>query len=331
MRASQAFAELQARLGAHPSIAAVASSVDAGGMGPTGRLAVEGTPRSFPTIVRVEAVDAHYLDTMRLPVTAGRRLAAADDAGEVVAIASASMARQLGADASALGRRIQLPWGREPGAPVPVATVVGIVPDVITNVRELQPLRLYVPLARYPPQTRRTLTVRADAGVDMVARALAGVIREIEPAAVPPVVGTLREAIARQMSPQRLGSAVLGGLGAIALLLTALSVFVLGDATATFRTRELGIRSALGATGAGLIRLLLGETIRPVVIGIAAGVGGSLAGARLVRAFVFQVEPLDPLRFAGVAGALLIIAVVVSLRPALRAARVDVARTLRDL
>ena len=141
---------------------------------------------------------------------------------------------------------------------------------------------------------------------------------------MPPVVQTLRQAIARQMSPQRLGSAVLGGLGAIALVLTALSVFVLGDAMATFRERELGIRSTLGATSAGLIRLLLGETIRPVVIGIAAGVGLSIAGARLVRAFVFQVEPLEPLRFAGVAGALLVIAVVVSLRPAQRAARVDV-------
>ena len=157
----------------------------------------------------------------------------------------------------------------------------------------------YVPLARYPPQPRRTLTVRAAAGVDAVARGMAEVIREIEPAAVPPVVGTLRESIGRQMSPQRLGSAVLGGLGAIALLLTALSVFVLGDAMATFRTRELGIRSALGATGADLIRLLLVETIRPVMIGIAAGIGASIAGARFVRAFAFQVEPVDPLRFCG--------------------------------
>jgi putative ABC transport system permease protein len=331
VRAGSAFAAVQARPSAHPSTAAVASSVGAGGMGPAGRLAVDGTPRSFPTIVRVEAVDARYLDTMRLPVTAGRGFAAADDAGPLVAIASASMARQLGAGSGAVGRRIQLPWGRSPGAPVPVATVVGIVPDVISDVRELQPLTIYVPLAGYAPQTHRTLTVRAAGGVDPVARALVEAIREIEPAAVPPVVGTLSDAIARQMSPQRLGSAVLGGLGAIAVLLTALSVFVLADAFATFRTRELGIRSALGATGAGLVRLLLGETIRPVALGIAGGLGVSIAGARLVRAFVFQVEPLDPLRFAGIAGGLLAIAVVVSLRPALRAARIDVARTLRDL
>jgi len=79
------------------------------------------------------------------------------------------------------------------------------------------------------------------------------------------------------------------------------------------------------------VRLLLGETIRPVAIGIAAGLGASVAGARLVRTFAFQVQPLDPMRLAGIAGGLLVIAVVVSLRPALRAARIDVARTLRDL
>ena len=249
----------------------------------------------------------------------------------LVAVVSASMARHLGADAGALGRRIQLPWGREPGLPAPVATVVGIVPDVVTDVRELQPLTLYVPLAHYQPQTYRTLTVRAATDVDSVARAMTEAIREIEPAAVPPVVGTLREAIVRQMSPQRLGAAVLGGLGAIALLLAALSVFVLAEAMATFRTRELGIRSALGATGAGLMRMLVGETIRPVMAGIAAGVGVNVAGARFIRAFVFQVEPLDPLRLVAVAGGLCAIAVAVSLRPALRAARIDVARTLRDL
>ena len=116
------------------------SSVVAGGMGPAGRLAVDGTPRSFPAIVRVEAVDIHYLETMRLAVTAGRGLSFADDTGPLVAIASASMARQLGVGAGALGRRIELPWGREPGAAVPVATVVGIVPDLVTDVGNLQPL-----------------------------------------------------------------------------------------------------------------------------------------------------------------------------------------------
>ena len=173
VRASTTFASLQARLTAQPSIAAVASSVGAGGMSSSGRLAVDGAPRLFPTTVDVEAVDGHYLDTMRLPVTAGRGFAAADDAGALVAIASASLARQLGGDAGALGRRVQLPWPRQPGAPAPVATVVGIVPDVVTHVGELQPLTLYVPLAHYPPQTSRTLTGRAAAGVDPVARAMA--------------------------------------------------------------------------------------------------------------------------------------------------------------
>ena len=140
-------------------------------MGPAGRLEADGTHRLFPTIVRVVAVDAHYLYTMRLPVTAGRGFVPADDAGPLVAVVSASMARQLGSQAGALGRRIQLPWGRDPGAPIPVAIVVGIVADVVTDVRELQPLTIYVPLARYPPQTYRTLTVRTAAGGRRTGRA----------------------------------------------------------------------------------------------------------------------------------------------------------------
>ena len=79
------------------------------------------------------------------------------------------------------------------------------------------------------------------------------------------------------------------------------------------------------------LRLFLAASVTATGLGIAAGLVASAAGARFVRAFVFQVEPLDPLRIAAVAGALLTIAVVVSLRPALRASRVDVARTLRDL
>ena len=181
-----------------------------------------------------------------------------------------------------------------------------------------------------PPPTV-PVTIRPAASLDPVAQAVTAALRDIDPTVLPPVVTTLREGIVRQMSPQQLGSAVLGALGVMASILTALSVYVLADAMATFRRRELGIRAALGATGRSLMRLLVIETLRPVALGIALGIGVSIASARLVRAFVFQVEPVDPLRFAAIAGVLLALAVLASLRPAIGAARLDVARTLRSL
>lgn len=116
----------------------------------------------------------------------------------------------------------------------------------------------------------------------------------------------------------------MGALGAIALLLGVLGVWVLAETMATRRRREMGIRAALGASGRHLRGLLLSDTLRLV------GLGLSWLGAGTIRAFLFQVEPLDPTVTASVAGLILVLTVVVSLRPAFTAARVDLARVLRE-
>ena len=300
-------------------------------MTPRGSLAVNGTRRSFPSTVRFVAVDAGYFATLRLPLSAGRGFVASDGARAPLAgVVSASLARQLAGGGSAIGQRVTLPM-TSPGAPSPVVTVVGVVPDVIVDVEALRPLTLYLHLAQRETSTFRSLVLRVDGDGDAVKRQLVEVSRQIDPAVIPPGFGTLRESIEGQMGPQRLGSAVLGVLGIVALFLAALSTYVLADALATFRTRELGIRAALGATGAGLARLLLAETLRPVCLGVALGLVLAASGAHLLRAFVFQVQPLDVPTLAAVAGSLLAVAVASSLRPVRRAVRLDVARTLREL
>ena len=148
---------------------------------------------------------------------------------------------------------------------------------------------------------------------------------------IPPGFRMLRERIEGQMGPQRLGSRSSASSDLVALFLAALSTYVLADALATFRTRELGIRAALGATGFGLARLLLAETLRPVCLGVALGLVLAVSGAHLLRAFVFQVQPLDVRTLAAVAGSLLAVVVALSLRPVRLAVRLDVARILREL
>jgi hypothetical protein len=248
----------------------------------------------------------------------------------LVGIVSASLARQLAGGGCAIGQRVTLPWTSR-GAAVQVVTVVGVVPDVIVDVEALRPLTLYLHLAQRETSTFRSLVLRIDGDSGAVKRQLLEVSRQIDPAVIPPGFRTLRERIEGQMGPQRLGSAVLGVLGLVALFLAALSTYVLADTLATCRTRELGIRAALGATGSGLARLLLADTLRPVCLGIVLGLGLAASGAHLLQAFVFQVQPLDPPTLTAVAGGLLTVTVASSLRPVRRAVRLDVARTLREL
>jgi ABC-type antimicrobial peptide transport system permease subunit len=141
---------------------------------------------------------------------------------------------------------------------------------------------------------------------------------------------TLEQQIAEQMNPQRFGIHVLGALGGIALLLTVLGTYVVAESMVVRRRRELGIRAALGAGRAQLRRLVLRDTARLVGIGLVAGLALAIAGGRLIRSLLYQVEPLDPAVLVTAAASIFGLALLVSLRPALEAARIDPARSLRE-
>ena len=123
---------------------------------------------------------------------------------------------------------------------------------------------------------------------------------------------------------------MLGALGVIAVLLTALGTYVLAETMATSRLREMGIRAALGATGRQLATIVLAETGKLVGVGLVVGLGLAWVGASTIRAFLFKVQPFDPVTLSAVAFLILALALAVSLEPALRAARVDLARVLKD-
>jgi ABC-type antimicrobial peptide transport system permease subunit len=132
------------------------------------------------------------------------------------------------------------------------------------------------------------------------------------------------------MAPQRFGALVLGTLGAIAVLLTVLGAYVLGESMAVMRRREMGIRAALGATRRQLGAIVIAETGRLVGGGLAVGLGLAWLGANTVRAFLFQITPLDPLTLTAVASLIMALALIVSVRPAVRAARVDLGSVLKE-
>jgi putative ABC transport system permease protein len=322
-RAQTFFAELDERLGHVPEIASFAYSVRNNGMSPAGRIDIDGIMKQFPATVWYVAVDPHYFQTMRMRIMAGRDFSADDRPGApLVTIVSESFGRMLADGGTPLDRNVTTSDGR--------MRVVGVVSDVVTNVSILEPPVLYMPLAQYPVGDWRTLIVRAATDPNAARREIVSAIRQVDPAVVPPPIITLEEQIARQMSSQYFGATVLGTLGAIAVLLTGLGTYATATSMAQLRAREMGIRAALGAQAWQLGATVLAETGWLVGMGLVAGFGVAWLGAKTIRGFLFQVQPFDPVTLAGVCALIFSLALAVSLGPALRAARVDLAQVLRQ-
>lgn len=321
--------ELRARLTRHPAIASLGFDYASRG----GNVVVDGRQLDLPSSVGYAAIDLHYLDTVGLRVAAGRRFTADDRAGAPpVAMVTEALARHIAGDGSPLGHRIVEAW--DGGAP---AEIVGVV-TAIRHVGSLAPLAMYRPVAQQairtpPPRSGLTiglhLTVRATDDAAAAIGAVISTVRTMDPAIRLDPMTTMEADVLDRMAPQRFGMTVMGALGAIALLLSTLGTYVLTESMATQRRREMGIRAALGARGRHLRTLLLAETIRLVGAGLLLGFALSWLGAGTIRAFLFQVEPFDPLVTGGVSVMIIVLALAVSLRPAFAATRLDLARVLR--
>jgi hypothetical protein len=326
-RATTLFTDVRERLRGNPFVDSVATSTSQGGMGAGGALTIDGMSRTFPTFVPFRHVDANYFSTMRMRILRGRHFSADDVAGApLVGIVSESFARMIGSGGDVLGRHIVMMFGRKLDI-----EIVGVVDDLFTEIRDAEPLALYMPMAQQAqPAVNRALVFRAADDVGAAQREVIAIVRQLDSDLQLPAGLTLDERLLRQMAPQQFALFVLGSLGAIALLLTVLGTYVLAETMAVMRTREMGIRAALGATTTSLTVLVLRESAVLVGIGLGAGLLLSYLGANVIRAFLFRIEPLDPVTLGAVGTLILLLAIAVSLRPALRAARVDLAEVLRS-
>jgi hypothetical protein len=299
-------------------------------MGTGGWLVIDGQRREFPSMVSFVAVDPQYFRTIGLRPIDGRDFAPTDtSASPPVVIVSESFGRMIANGGDPLGRGIRDTSYRPPSAPL-TREIVGIVPDLITNVTVEEPLVMYFPMAQRDRSAGVQWVARARGETGSAVREILSAIRGIDSRVSPGQMLTLQEQLGRQMSAQRFGRIVLSVLGVIAVLLTVLGTYVLSETMAVTRLREMGIRAALGARGAQLAAIVLVDTLRLVASGLAGGLVLAWLGAGTIRAFLFKVQPLDPLTLSLVAGLILVLALGVSLKPALRAARVDVSAMLRD-
>jgi macrolide transport system ATP-binding/permease protein len=267
-----------------------------------------------------------YFETMRVPLVAGRGFTEADRAGGPgVIIVNQAFARRFWPGQEALGKRVSVtaqegPW----------LEVIGVARDgkYVTLGEEPTPF-FYLPLRQHP-SARVTLVARTADSPERVTAAVRGEIHALDPDLPIESQETVEAHLGFSLLPARIAGAVLGAFGLFGLLLASLGVYGVLAYAVSQRVREIGVRVALGARGADIVGLVLGEGMRLVAIGIGLGLVVALATARLIRGFLYGLSPLDPVTFAGVAGLFAAIAALASYLPALRAARLNPVDALRS-
>ncbi len=277
---------------------------------------------------RMHLVWDGYFAAMGITVRRGRDFDRHDDTTHPsVAIVSEAFARKYWPSEDAVGKRISVLADS-----MYLTTVVGVVADVRHNPNTgravLAPV-VYVPGAQGPWDTM-TLIVRTAASPLAVTADVQRVIGSLDPALAPGNVQTLARMLWSSLSPQRITAAMLSVFAGIALLLAVIGIYGVISYSVNQRTHEIGIRMALGAQRADVIRRVVRQGVVLAALGIAIGTLGSFAMARGMATLLHEVSPTDPLTFVAVAAILATVAVLGSWLPARRAAAVDPVVALRD-
>jgi putative ABC transport system permease protein len=296
--------------------------------------AVEGRPaadEADPPTAVMRTVTSRYLPAMGIALVHGRAFEERDRAGaEPVVLVNESFARRYFAGADPTGARVKL--GRADAAE-PWRTVVGVVADARQSslVEPVQPEMLF-PYGQDPVGwfDATTLVVRTTGDPGALAGPVEAELRAAAPELPLPRVRTMKEVLAEAIGQDRFDTLLLGVLAAVALVLAGVGVYAVMAYAVGRRTHEIGVRMALGARKARVLAMVVGEGLRLALAGSAIGLAGALALSRLLRGALHQVSPTDPATFAAAALLLFAVAIVASLVPALRAARVDPMRTLRE-
>ncbi|HEV8600476.1 MAG TPA: ABC transporter permease [Gemmatimonadales bacterium] len=318
-------AEVQRRVAALPGVTSVALAgahpLEAGYTSSISVVGREAEAADWPE-PSIRLVDPGYPATLRVPLLEGRALSDGDDlnAPPVVAINQTARDRFF-ARRPALGQRISL-WGSE-------RTVVGIYADErFHGLAERASPALYLPSGQ-APIPNGSILVRVARDPAAFAAVLRGVVREIEPEVVLSSVEPLVETLSQSTAQRRFTMLVLGVFAGVALLLAMVGVHGVLSYTVAQRSREIGIRMALGADRANVGRLVVGQGARLALAGLTLGVLGALAAARLLASLLYGVRPYDPATFTAVALGLGAVALLASWLPARRATRVDPMIALR--
>lgn len=323
--------ELRDRLASAPGIAMAgitsSSPMGAGGFYLGRKMVAEGAglgPEGEVTI-QWSSVTPGYFDALGLRLLRGRDFTVHDDtAGSQVMIVNEAFARAMFPGEDAIGKRAMSSRDEKV-----YREIVGIVGNVkYDGVRDSAQNVVWVPWAQNAWSTAM-VTVRAKGPAAPAVQSMRDVLGALDPGIALANVSTMEETMSRSLAGDRLVAILLGVFAILALVLAAVGIFGVLSYSIEQRTRELGIRMALGAQTRDVTGLVVRETTPMVVGGIAVGIIAGVALSRVVAALFYQMRVGDPLTFGGVAVLLAIVATVAALVPARRAARVDPLQVLR--
>jgi predicted permease len=334
------FQETLQRVRALPGVedAGAIDDLPLGGGGSHQPFSIEGRPMlpmAEQPEVDVRMISPGYLRAMRVPIIRGRDFADSDAAGRpAVAVISAALARRFWPNEDPLGKHLTLTFF--PGIP---REIVGIVGDVkVDSLNETRPVdTIYVAASQLTPAVGEafrsfglTLTVRTKSDPHGAVSAVTDAIHQVGPDIPVTDVLSMDDVIAQSMSPQRFNMLLLAAFAGLALLLAAVGIYGVLSYSVRRRVREIGIRMALGASQSNILRLVVGDGMKPILIGVAIGLTAAVALSRFMASLVFGVPPTDPLTFTVVALLLVVVGIVANTLPAYRATRVEPVRTLRE-
>jgi putative ABC transport system permease protein len=296
--------------------------------------------RGLPSI-QYRVVAGDYFRALGVPILRGRAFADTDSAdGTKVAIVNRAMAQRHWPDGDPIGRILSVnpPIGLLPPGAVPPEyeptrfTIVGVVADVHYDSLSATPVPVvYVPFAQGSEGTTTMyLVARARTSPRDLAPAIRGRIREVDPDVPASSILTMDDRVSASLAQPRLQAAVLGTFALLALVLAAVGTYGVMSYATRQRTREIGIRMAIGAGSRAILALFLGRGFALVGTGLAAGVVGALVLTRALRTLLFGVSTTDPLVFLGVTAVLAATAMLAVWLPARRATRLEPVVALRE-
>ena len=283
-------------------------------------------PAEDPSAFRF-AVTPGYTRTMGIPLRRGRELSATDDArAPLVLLINQAMAAKVFPNQEPLGQRIKIG-----GTDGPWRTIVGVVGDVRHQSLDAEgELEMYVPTTQTPyVDERLVLVVRGTGDPSRLVPAVRQAIREVDPAVPIATIATMEEHIRTRSAIRLFALAIFQVFAVVALILAALGLYGVLSGSVTERTREIGIRSALGASRSRLFGLVVRNAMTLTLLGMGIGLAGALLLTRLLQSLLFGVTPTDPTTFAVVGLLLLAVALAAATIPAWRAVRVDPGTVLR--
>ncbi|HVU25914.1 MAG TPA: ABC transporter permease [Opitutus sp.] len=280
-------------------------------------------------------VSPAYFPTLRMRLVRGRFLADTDRAGSVhVTVINETMARKNFAASDPLGQRILVqeivPGKTQLGDEIPWE-VVGVVADEAVESLDEDPNDnpgMYVPFVQSPTYYN-AVVLKGATDTALLREPARKAIRSLNPDQVLADMKTLDSIMDESLGSSRVRMVLLATFAGISLLLAAIGIYGVISYSVTQRTRELGIRSALGASRGQILRLVLRDGMGLAVLGLLLGVAGAFGLTRLMQSLLFGIEDRDPVTFSAVAAMLVLVALLACLLPARRAARVDPLVALR--